>query len=129
MLEKAVGNNLIEGLLTDCREGGVVSLQYADYTILFFDCDERHLRNLKGCLVWFEQLSGMRINFHKSELIPINLGSDEVHRISHIFGCPVGSFPIKYLGIPLHYEKLSREDIQPLVDKMWKRVASWRGPS
>ena len=89
-------------------------------TQLFFsNCDESHLRNLKSCLVWFGQLSGMRINFHKSE--------DEVHRISHIFGCPIGSFPIKYLGVPLHHDKLRREDVQPLMDKILKKVASWRG--
>jgi hypothetical protein len=39
----------------------------------------------------------------------------------------VGSFPIKYLGIPLHYDKLKREDIQPLAEKILKRIASWRG--
>jgi hypothetical protein len=30
-------------------------------------------------------------------------------------------------SIHLHYDKLRREDIQPLVDKILKRVASWRG--
>ena len=35
--------------------------------------------------------------------------------------------PSKYLGIPLHYEKLRREDIQPLIDKIMKRIAGWRG--
>jgi hypothetical protein len=27
----------------------------------------------------------------------------------------------------LHFDKLRREDIQPLVDNILKRVASWRG--
>jgi hypothetical protein len=44
-----------------------------------------------------------------------------------VFGCPVGTFPIKYLGIPLHYNKLRREDLQPLVDTIIKRIAGWRG--
>lgn len=44
-----------------------------------------------------------------------------------IFGCPEGTFPIKYLGIPLHHQKLRREDLQPLVDKILKRIAGWRG--
>ena len=42
-------------------------------------------------------------------------------------GCPVGAFPIKYLGIPLHYEKLRREDVQPMIDKIVRRIAGWRG--
>jgi hypothetical protein len=53
----------------------------------------------------------MRINFHKSELIPMNVELEEVHSLAHLFSCPVGTLPIKYLGVPLHYEKFSREDI------------------
>jgi hypothetical protein len=33
----------------------------------------------------------------------------------------VGSLPFKYLGVPLHFDRLKREDIQPLIDKMIKR--------
>jgi hypothetical protein len=44
-----------------------------------------------------------------------------------IYLCHVGDFPIKYLGIPLHFQKLKREDLQPLIDKIIKRIASWRG--
>jgi hypothetical protein len=50
----------------------------------------------------------------------------EVYRWAKIFGCPVGAFPIKYLGIPLHYTKLSMEDLQPLVGKIIKRILGWR---
>lgn len=71
--------------------------------------------------MWFEQISGMRINFDKSEFIPMSLEAQEAHRVARIFSCPVGSFPIKYLGIPLHFDKISREDIQPLIDKILKR--------
>lgn len=69
----------------------------------------------------------MRINYHKSELIPINLNEDEAHRIARILCCPVGTFPITYLGIPLHFDKLKREGIQPLVDKILRKIASWKG--
>jgi hypothetical protein len=69
----------------------------------------------------------MRINFHKSELIPMNLDEQQTHQISHMFRCPVGVFPIKYLGVPLHYEKLKKENIQPLVDKILSRISGWKG--
>jgi hypothetical protein len=127
MLIKASEACQIQGLVPDFKPGGVVSLQYADDTILFSGVEEHHLRNLKCNLVWFEKLSRMRINYHKSELIPINLVDDLIHRIAHIFCCPVGTFPIKYLGVPLHFDKLKREDVQPLPDKILKKVASWKG--
>jgi hypothetical protein len=77
--------------------------------------------------MWYERISGMRINFHKSELVPLNLEQNKAHWLAHIFSYPLGSFPIKYLGVPLHYDNLTREDIQPLVDKILKKIAGWRG--
>jgi hypothetical protein len=75
-------------------------------------------KNLKWIMSCFELMSGMRINYHKGELVPINIEQvEEVNRWAEIFGCPVGAFPIKYLGIPFHYTKLSWEDLQPLVDR------------
>ena len=57
----------------------------------------------------------------------MNLDQTQIHEISHIFGCPVGSFPIKYLGVPLRFDKLKWEEVQPLVDKVLKKIGSWRG--
>jgi hypothetical protein len=72
-------------------------------------------------------MSGMRVNYHKSELVTLNMEEEEIESFASIFGCPVGSFPIKYLGVPLHSNKLRIEDLQPLIDKIIKRIAVWRG--
>lgn len=127
MLSKADKSGAMKGVLGDFRPGGILSLQYADDTIRFSSAEEIHVRNLKYILMWYEQISGMRINFHKSELVPINLDPEKAHSLAHILCCPLGSFPMKYLGISLHYDNLSREDIQPLVDKLLKKIAGWRG--
>jgi hypothetical protein len=49
-----------------------------------------------------------------------------VHELSHLFYCLVGSLPFKYFRIPIHFERLRREDIQPLIDKLITRIAGWR---
>ena len=41
--------------------------------------------------------------------------------------CGLGSFPLKYLRFTLHHSKLRREDLQPVVEKVLKRVVGWRG--
>jgi hypothetical protein len=84
-------------------------------------------RNLKWILTCFELMSDMIVNYHKSELVPLGVENEEIQIFAQIFGCPVGNLPIKYLGIPLHYQNLRREDLQPLVDKILKRIAGWRG--
>ena len=49
-------------------DDGLSILQYADDTILFLDHDMLQAKELKLVLSTFEQLSGLKINFHKSEL-------------------------------------------------------------
>jgi hypothetical protein len=31
------------------------------------------------------------------------------------------------MGIPLHYDNLRREDVQPLIDKILQIIVGWRG--
>ena len=127
MLIKAANQDMIAGLCPEVCPGGIICLQYADDTILFLDKNLQHASNLKMVLNCFEQVSGMRINYSKSELIPINMDKEETASFIQPLGCAEGVFPIKYLGIPLHYDKLRREDIQPLIDKILERIAGWRG--
>jgi hypothetical protein len=58
----------------------------------------------------FETLSGIKINYNKTELIPINLGQAEAQSLAALVGCTLTSFPITYLGIPLHDRKLRARD-------------------
>jgi hypothetical protein len=47
MLFKATQNGIIRGLLPRVIPGGVISLQYADNSILFLDNDINMAQNLK----------------------------------------------------------------------------------
>jgi hypothetical protein len=55
MVAKASQQSLVEGLLGDFRPGGILTLQYADDTLLFPSSDNTHLRNLKYVLILFEK--------------------------------------------------------------------------
>jgi hypothetical protein len=70
MLQNVVENGLIKGLGNEIIEDGVISLQYANDTILFVDKNLEYAENLKWILTCFELMSGMRINYHKSEIVP-----------------------------------------------------------
>lgn len=78
-------------------------------------------------LTCFENLSGLKINFHKSDLMTINVEETLAKDFAQIFCCKMGKFPIKYLGVPLHYDNLRREDIQPIIDRIIKRLSGWMG--
>jgi hypothetical protein len=70
---KGADCGLIRGLCLNYIHGSVVCLHYADDTLLFLEKDLEVALNLKWILTCVEQIFEMRINFHKSELIPINI--------------------------------------------------------
>jgi hypothetical protein len=127
MLSRAANRGYITELMTALYPRGVISLQYADDTLLFLGNDAQEACHLKWIIVCFEHLSGMKINYNKSDLTSINLEEDEAVRFASIFCCKLGSFPFKYLAVPLHYDKLRRENIQPVVDKIINRTPGWGG--
>jgi hypothetical protein len=59
ILMRAADNGQIKCLLQSLNGTGVVSLQYADDTLLFLENNLAVARNLKWLLSCFEQLSGM----------------------------------------------------------------------
>ena len=50
--------------------------------------------------MWFEVMSGLRINLEKSELIPVGR-IENIDDLALGFGCREGSLPSTYLGMPL----------------------------
>jgi hypothetical protein len=127
MIKKDSMRGHVTRLLESFVPKGIIALQYVDDTLLFSSCRVEDLRNLKIVLMLFEKVYGMKTNFNKSEFIPMNLEADQVHEVTHVLNCPVGTFPLKYFGVPIHFEKLKREDLQHVVDKLIKRVTGWRG--
>jgi hypothetical protein len=69
----------------------------------------------------------VQINYNKSELIPLGMKDHEIEAFTHIFCCSHRKFPIKYLGVPLHFKKLKRDDLQHLINKTLQKIACLRG--
>jgi hypothetical protein len=80
--------------------------------ILFFiiKAEEKIVDAVKWALVAFEALSGIKINYDKTEIISMNLSPQEAHLLTTLIGCKVFSFSIKYLGVLLHDRKLRIND-------------------
>jgi hypothetical protein len=95
--------------------------------LLFLENNLDKAANLKWLLVCFEQLSGMKINYDKSDLLVLGMDEERANEFAKIFCCKRSDFPIKYLGVPLHFAKLRREDLHLVIDKIVKRIAGWKG--
>src|SRR4051812_25882819 len=127
MIERAKVDGQIEGLVSHLVDGGLSILQYADDTILFMEHDLEKARNLKLILSAFEQLSGLKINFRKSELYCFGDAQHDAVLYAELFGCGQGQFPISYLGIPIHYRRLTNDEWKHVEERQKKRLSNWKG--
>jgi hypothetical protein len=55
-------------------------------------------RNLKLLLYIFASMSGLKINFEKSEVLLIQSDDAKLQSYTELFNCQPGFWPIKYLG-------------------------------
>jgi hypothetical protein len=90
LINRAKADGQVDGLVPHLVDGGLSILQYADDTLLFFDNDLEKAANLKSLFVAFEQVSHLKINYHKSELFCFRKAVEEEHQYQQIFGCKKG---------------------------------------
>jgi len=127
LINRAKVDGQISGVVPHLIDGGLSILQYADDTILFMDHDLEKARNMKLLLSASEQVSGLKINFHKSELFCFGNAQDHLDQYIELFGCKFGDFSIRYLGIPIHFRKLRNAEWRKVEERFERRLGSWKG--
>jgi hypothetical protein len=129
MITRAQKNNLITVLISNLIPNGVAVLQYADNTIICLEHDLEKARNMKLLLYMFEQLSGLKINFDKSEILMVVGDNDLAVIYAEMFNCNVNVFPLRYLGVPITAGRLHVADWFKLEEKSAKKLDVWQGGS
>jgi hypothetical protein len=124
LIARAKEDGQIGGLVPHLVEGGVSILQYADDTILFMEHDLEKAMNMKLILSIFEQLSGLKINFHKSEIFCFGRAKEMEEQYKEIFGCEAGALPFRYLGVPIHYRKLLNKEWNPVENRFEQKLGA-----
>jgi hypothetical protein len=125
LIARAKEDGRVEGLIPHLVEGGVSILQYADDTIICMEHNLEKSLNMKLILCIFEQLSGLKINFHKSEVFFFGQAKEMQDDYKILFGCEIGSLPFRYLGIPIHFRRLRNGEWKPIEDRLEKKLGSW----
>ncbi|XP_050252211.1 uncharacterized protein LOC126698794 [Quercus robur] len=92
-----------------------------DDTLTFCDVDSHHLVSLRRILARFEVVSRLKINFLKSELVPIGIVPN-MEELVEILGCRQPSLPLKYLGLPLGATHKYETIWNPVLEKMERRL-------
>jgi hypothetical protein len=127
MLSRANEAGPIQGVVPHLIPGGITHLQYADDTMVMIEPSDEGIANLKLILLCFENMSGLKINFDKSEVIVTGVTELEQHRVASMLNCKLGAFPMKYLGLPVSDRPLRVADWSFFPEKVGHRVDPWQG--
>jgi mannosylglycoprotein endo-beta-mannosidase len=73
----------------------------------------------------FASATGLVINFSKSTMVPMHVGTEVVGEIQAILGCRLEGFPQMYLGLPLTCDKLKLCHFAPLIASIDKYLSGW----
>ncbi|CAO2178496.1 unnamed protein product [Urochloa humidicola] len=101
-------------------------LQYADDTLILIRAALPDLLLLKGVLDSFTAMTGLKINYDKSTIVPMHTPPPEVAALQAVLGCQVGTFPQTDLGLPLSCDKLRLSAFTPLISKADRYLAGWQ---
>lgn len=72
----------------------------------------------------FAQPTGLKVNFSKSSLYPLNLSEEKASLMASLLGCTIGSLPFTYLGLPMGTTRPRVVDFAPSVDRVERRLTA-----
>jgi retron-type reverse transcriptase len=100
LLNKAMEQGLLRPPIpsTACPDFPVI--QYADDTLIILQADASQLICLKAILNTFAASTGLKVNYSKSNLMPINMDEARLAHFANTMQCQTGSLPFTYLGLP-----------------------------
>ena len=75
--------------------------------------------------MWFEVISGLKVNLSKTEAIPVGEGFP-METLASVLGCKIGSLPTSYLGLPLGAPYKSTRVLDVVEERFRKRLSLWK---
>lgn len=103
----------------------VSHLLFADDTLIFCEAKTSQLGYLRLVLLFFQAVSGLRINISKSEILPVGV-VENVELLVSFFGCKVSNLPSEYLGLPIGALFKSKPKWNPVIERFERRLAGLR---
>ena len=98
LIKRAKDDGQIRGVIPHLVDDGLSILQYVDDTILFLDPDIEQAKNMKLLRSVFEQMSGLKINFHKSEIFCYGQAKEFEEEYIQLLDAMLVSIPLDIWG-------------------------------
>ena len=126
LMESLSPNHYFTGYKFGVCDPIVVShLQIADDTSILGDKSWANIRAMFSSLLLFEAMSGLKVNFFKSQLVGVNVSASWLAEAAVVLNCKVGSMPFVYLGMPIGGSACRLIFWEPLFNRIKSRLSLW----
>ncbi|XP_062075488.1 uncharacterized protein LOC133779554 [Humulus lupulus] len=109
----------------NCKKLKLVCLCFADDLVLFCKGASSSVKIIKECFTSFSLASGLTANMAKSQVYGGGLTEEDSKNIVTRLQFAEGSFPLKYLGVPLRPTKWKAGDCALIIKKIHPKLHSW----
>ena len=125
MMREAVSKNLYHSFLVGKNKVPVNMLQFADDTIFFGEPSMENVSLIKAMLRSYEMVSGLRINFAKSQFGAIGQSQQWSRSAAELLTCGPLQLPFTYLGMPIGANPRRLMMWEPIFRKFEAKLNKW----
>jgi hypothetical protein len=98
---------------------------YVDDAVVFLHPEAADNALTTALLKLFGKASRLHTNIHKSSVVPIMYDAKIIDAAKELLSCEFVEFPCRYLGLPLSIKKLTRSQIQGIIDRVVLSLLGW----
>ncbi|XP_062100295.1 uncharacterized protein LOC133806189 [Humulus lupulus] len=109
----------------NCKKLKLVSFCFVDDLVLFCKGSPSSIQVIQECFASFSLASGLSANMAKSQVYFGGMTEEDSRSILARLQFIEGSFPLRYLGIPLRPTKWKAGDCALIIKKIHLRLHSW----
>ena len=128
LLKRTEGGGFLRGFQANSHSHSqgclhISHLVFADDTILFCDPTREQLLYIRMVMIFFEAITGLKVNIGKSEIVLVELVGS-LDTLASVLGCNVSRLPMIYLGMPLGAHFKDPSIWNPIREKIEKKFSS-----
>ncbi|XP_062089662.1 uncharacterized protein LOC133796198 [Humulus lupulus] len=108
-----------------CKSLKIINLCFADDLVIFCKANYGSVQIIKQMFDDFCNSSGMKANLSKSQVFFGGISAQDKTQLQEVLHLEEGSFPLKYLGIPMRPTKWKEADCGEILKKIKLHLHTW----
>nr|GEW06599.1 RNA-directed DNA polymerase, eukaryota, reverse transcriptase zinc-binding domain protein [Tanacetum cinerariifolium] len=114
-MEDAIAAGLYRGFAIN--QLNLSHLFFVDDALFIGDWSRANVTNLVSILECFYRVSGLKINYQKSNILGVGVPFEDFELLATITGCTAMTSPFCYLGLPIDCNMALVKNWDPIIDK------------